>query len=271
MVNIESPLYLAWQRGTQKVLKTQHLIVSGLKNMPLVGSCLLTPNHLNWKDVFFIAGVIPRQIHYVATHELFHIKECQQMILNYAVEKLGTWIRIPMKRISKKLARIIVPRVRQIGTIPIRRKNHDKRFFELAKDKLRNGKLVCIFPEGGVSLSGKLRRFKWGAAKMVYDLLMEGIERIPVIPVGMKGTEKMFFPGRNLFLRVGKPLYIDDFLLDNEKETLSYFSDILREKVNELIEDNDSVKGVTVENDRLILPDGPGLEEFQVSVQRKFL
>jgi len=192
---------------------------------------------LNWKDIFFIASVIPRQIHYAATHKLFHISKCREMIYNYAIETLGAWVKTPMGVISDVLAKIIVPRVKSMGAIPVNRDNPGRKLFlKEAKESLKVGKLLCIFPEGGLSLAGKVRKFKRGVSKVVYELLLEGFHRIPVLPVGIKGTDKFFFPGRKLSLHVGKPLYIEEHLKDNEKDTLDSFTELLQQKVEELVQ-----------------------------------
>lgn len=235
MFNNDTSLYHRWKRRTEAVLRLQRVVVTGLDNIPDTGGALLTPNHLNWKDVFFIGAAIPRQIHYVATNDLFYISDCKRMIHEHAIKSLGSWAKIPMRKISDQLARIIVPRARRLGLIPTGRNNHSKRLFELAKEGLKEGKLLCIFPEGTVSFRGRLLEFKKGAAKMVFDLFKEGIRRIPVLPVGVKGTDKLFFPGRKLSLHIGKPLYIDDHLQTDERETLVQFVKLLRFKVSELI------------------------------------
>ena len=70
---------------------------------------------------------------------------------------------------------------------------------------------------------------------MVYDLSGDGVHRLPIIPMGVTGTEKLFLPGRHLFLHLGEPLYIEDHLKGTEKETLSSFTELLEEKVRELL------------------------------------
>jgi len=63
--------YEVWARRTLGVLRTQRISVSGLNFIPKTGAGILAPNHLNWKDVFFLSALIPRQVHYVGTYELF--------------------------------------------------------------------------------------------------------------------------------------------------------------------------------------------------------
>lgn len=229
-------LYNNWKKRARVFFGTQRITVSGLDHIPTTGGGILASNHLNWKDIFFIATVIPRHLHYVATYELFSISKCREMIYDYAIESLGNWVRAPMRVISDFLAKIIVPRVRSIGAIPVNRDNPNRELFlREAKESLKAGKLICIFPEGGTGLAGKLRRFKKGASRVVYELLAEGLYRIPVLPIGIKGTDKLFFPGRRLSLHIGKPLYIEEHLKDTEKDTLEFFTELLRQKVEELV------------------------------------
>jgi len=230
-------LYDLWQRRSAMPLHFSRVSVSGLNFIPAEGPAILAPNHQNWKDVFFIAGIVKRPIHFAATIELFDYELCRAMLDHYFGQFIkGHFARIPMKWMNRRLARWLVGRVPRLGAIPVRRSIHDKTFFERAKEHLKQGKLLCIFPEGGTARPGNLRRFKLGAAKLLCDLKKENYHRIPVLPVGIGGTFSKPLPGRKLFFHVGNPLYIDDYLLSKmEKHSLRDFSYQLQSRVWELI------------------------------------
>jgi len=150
-------LYWTWKKCLTRILHTQRVHATGLEHIPSRGSGLLACNHLNWKDVLFIATRAPRPIHYVATDQLFDVDMCTDMAYQYAEEKLGPYLAPLTRRWCAALARQIVPAIPKIGTIPTTRRNLDRRLFEGLKRTLREGKLVCIFAEGGTSVPGKVR------------------------------------------------------------------------------------------------------------------
>lgn len=233
-------LYWTWKKCLTRILHTQRVHTTGLQHIPMSGSGLLAANHLNWKDVLFIATRAPRPIHYVATDELFDVDMFIKMFQQYAREKLGPKLASLTRTMSVVLARHIVPGVKKIGTIPTTRSHTDRRLFEGLKQTLREGKLVCIFAEGGTSVPGKLRKFKKGAAKVIYDLYAEGLRDIPVIPTLVMGTEKFFLPGRKLGLHFDTPLYIRDHILDGEKQTVAHFTQLLEDAVRRLLNRSNS-------------------------------
>ncbi len=230
--------YEVWVRRTLGVLRTQRISVSGLNFIPKTGAGVLAPNHLNWKDVFFLSALIPRQIHYVGTYELFDNKKCCEYVTDYILQRFGRGVKIPAKFLGSRLAGIISHRIKAVGAVPVKRGGSTKKMFESVKDSLRNGKLVCLFPEGGTGMVGKLKKFKKGLSKIVYDLWEEGYERIPVFPASIKGTNKFFLPKRHLSLKIGLPLHIEDYLEKSPRETLVRFTEHLWQAVYNLLFDD---------------------------------
>ncbi len=227
--------YEVWKRRSISVLKTQRIAVSGLKLLPQHGPGILAPNHLNWKDVFFLGALIPRQIHFVGTYELFDTERCYEYSVDYMIQKVGHWFRIPAEFLGKNLAPIISHRIRAVGAIPVKRSGLPKHMFESVESGLREKKLVCVFPEGGTGIVGKLKKFKRGLAKIVYDLREEGCGSIPVFPAAIRGTHRFFRPHRTLSLDIGPPLHIEDHIQGSYRETLSQFTDHLWEEVYNLL------------------------------------
>ena len=227
--------YEVWKRRTIGILKTQRVSCSGIQHIPKSGAAVLAPNHLNWKDVFFLAAMVPRQVHYVATYELFDTRRCYEYSVDYIMQKVGHWFKIPANFIGRNLAGIISHRVRAVGAIPVKRGGSTKEMFEAVEDGLKNGQVVCVFPEGGTGVVGTLKKFKKGLAKIVYDLMEQGYGRIPVLPAAIKGTNRCLFPCRLLSLHFGPSLNIEDHLKETPRETLNRFTEQLWEAVYSLL------------------------------------
>ncbi len=210
---------------------------SGLEQIPESGPAMITPNHLNWKDIFVVSSMIARPVSFAATKELFDATLCRKMLDRY----FDQYIRKPILRrmihwFDVRLAQFLVSRVTCSGAFPVKRSAHDRSFFAEAKASLRRHRLVCIFPESGTEVPDRLRSFKLGAAKVVHDLYREGIRRIPVFPAGICGTRRFYCPAMRIKFRVASPLFIDDFMQNSEKQTLNEFTWALRNAVATLID-----------------------------------
>ena len=101
----------------------------GLENLPR-GGFLLLPNHISWVDAIVLQVACPRPIRYVIDQEYY---------------------RKP----------ILHPFLRVLGCIPITsRKSHSA--IRAATEKIAEGEIVCIFPEGRLERTGTLLRLQRG-------------------------------------------------------------------------------------------------------------
>jgi len=150
--------------------------VQGNENIPLTGALILITNHVNLWDPFFLIFSFPRCINFMAKEELF---------------------RSPFSR----------PWLLWTGTIPIRRggKVSDKqKMLKSARDALEKGLILGMFPEGGRSRDGKLRKGKPGSA------VIASKTNVPILPIGIAGTDKIkgiswLWKRPHIFINIGKP------------------------------------------------------------------
>ena len=133
---------------------------NGLANIPKEGAAVLVCNHVSFVDALVIGGAIQRPVRFVMDFRIFKVP-----VLNFVF--------------------------RTAGTIPIASAKEDPVMLEKAYDKidayLKDGELVCIFPEGRITDNGDLYPFKKGVSRI--------IERtpVPVIPMALRGLWGSFF------------------------------------------------------------------------------
>ena len=122
--------------------------IEGLENLPRRGGALLVANHVSWLDGLLLLIVSSRPIRMVA-HGRF------------TTGRLARWLAARM------------------GVIPIwpEKTGSVRAALETAREALRSGELVCVFPEGGITRTGQLGRFKRGMLSMVVGT------DAPIIPV----------------------------------------------------------------------------------------
>lgn len=100
-------------------------------------------------------------------------------------------------------------------TIPMNRKDPESKRKAIASalERLKQGLILIIYPEGERSRDGKLHEFKPGAARLHLE------SGAPILPVAIKGSYELMPPGGKLKIKktvvitVGKPL-------DFEKERI---------------------------------------------------
>jgi 1-acyl-sn-glycerol-3-phosphate acyltransferase len=158
--------------------------VEGLEHIPASGGAIIAPNHISFLDSVVLIGVLPRRITYVGK-----------------AEYLDSW-----------KTRFIFPAV---GMIPIDRTGGRASFAALdtAAGVLESGQLFGIFPEGTRSRDGLLYRGRTGIARLALRT------RMPVIPVGISGTDRIQPPGasvprpfRRCAVRFGEPIAMDRYV-----------------------------------------------------------
>lgn len=155
--------------------------VEGLENVPKKGPAILAANHLSFLDSFFIPLVVKRRkVTYLAKADYFKSWKT-------------SWF------------------FKGCGQISCERGGGDKsqQSLEIALDVLKERKLLGIYPEGTRSPDGYLYRGRTGVARLA---LASGV---PVIPVGLIGTEKVMpksakmprlFGRVEVVVRIGKPI-----------------------------------------------------------------
>ncbi|HZM81560.1 MAG TPA: lysophospholipid acyltransferase family protein [Candidatus Limnocylindrales bacterium] len=135
--------------------------VEGLEHVPATGGAIFCGNHISVADEFFLGAVIERPIAFWAKEEYFEKTGITGLLYKGLMNGLGA---IPVHRAGGRAALSA---------------------FDAAIPHLKNGGLVCVYPEGTRSPDGRLYRGRTGAARLA---LAAGV---PIVPVGTIGTDKV--------------------------------------------------------------------------------
>ena len=142
--------------------------VRGLENVPRTGGVILASNHLSFVDSVVIPSVVPRKVVFLAKSDYF----------------TGTGVKGTLQRAW----------FQGLGMLPVDREDTKSALetLDVALDVLRGGDAFGIYPEGTRSRDGRLYRGRTGAAHLA---LTAGV---PIVPVGLRGTERIQPIGSNL-------------------------------------------------------------------------
>jgi 1-acyl-sn-glycerol-3-phosphate acyltransferase len=162
--------------------------VEGREHVPGHGPAVLAANHQSFCDSFFLPLVLRRRVTYVAKAEYF-----------------DSWRTAWFFRAS--------------GQIPMQRGGGDasQRALNTAMEVLDGGDLLAIYPEGTRAPDLRLHRGHTGVAR-----LSLGCD-VPVIPVGIVGTEevqpigrRLMHPFRTVTIRFGPPMRLESDTAGND-------------------------------------------------------
>jgi 1-acyl-sn-glycerol-3-phosphate acyltransferase len=167
------------------------LEVRGHEHIPETGAAVIVCNHVSFVDFMILAGSVRRPVRFVMDHRIAQTPGVSGLF-------------------------------RQVKAIPIAPAREDgalmERAFERMAEELRNGELVCIFPEGKITKTGELNEFKSGIERIVRET------PVPVVPMALHGLWGSMFSRKGgpalhklprrfrarLVLQVGGPVAADD-------------------------------------------------------------
>jgi 1-acyl-sn-glycerol-3-phosphate acyltransferase len=132
----------------------------GLNNIPQEGGCVIVCNHVSFVDAVVIAALVRRPIRFVMDHRIFATP-----VMSFIF--------------------------RTMRAIPIASAREDAGMMERAFDEsakaVKSGEILCIFPEGKITDTGELNRFRPGLQRILEQA------PVPVIPMALRGLWGSFF------------------------------------------------------------------------------
>ena len=176
----------------------------GREHVPKSGGVILASNHLSYIDHYVTGAVLDRQVFFISKAQHFDV---------------------PVQRWLFK----------QWGVIPLKRGEGDNEAMARSLQILQEGKLFGIYPEGTRSTDGKLHRGRTGVARLALQA------RVPVIPVGMIGTDKILPKGKNVpklkkvSVHIGAPMHFEQFYgMENDRKVTREITDRIMHAIRDL-------------------------------------
>ena len=155
-------------KTTEKVFFNTYMRIAayGMENVPTSGSFVMASNHSSHLDTAAIRAVLGRRA------RDFHVMGAKDYFFD---TRLKSWFFSTV-----------------FSALPFEREEHTMEGLGLCRRVLENGKALLIFPEGGRTVTGKLRSFKPGIGILAVEL------DVPVLPVFVGGTFEALPKGRHV-------------------------------------------------------------------------
>jgi 1-acyl-sn-glycerol-3-phosphate acyltransferase len=132
----------------------------GRDQIPRTGAAVIVANHVSFIDWFIVTAACRRPVRFVMDHRIF---------------------KMPVIGLLFRLAK----------AIPIAPAKEDdalkEKAFERISAELKDGCLVCIFPEGKITYDGTLDKFRPGIERILRA------DPVPVVPIALAGLWGSFF------------------------------------------------------------------------------
>ena len=146
--------------------------VYGTENIPTNEQYILCPNHQSLYDSLWVWAAIGSK-------------------------------QVDLQKISCLAAEVFISmrdELTMLGGIPVERNGNTVPAMKRAQSCINDGYIMLIFPEGTRTRSGKIQKFKNGAAKLAIDA------NVPIIPVRIDGAWDIFPPQRKRpkIFRIGR-------------------------------------------------------------------
>lgn len=174
---------------------------------PAAGAFVLAANHASYLDPIVLGAAVRRRVSFLMTDVVYR---------RPSVRWFCRWNR----------------------AIPLSTRGGNRDAMRAARDVLQQGRVVGIFPEGGLSRDGLLMLGSPGAVSLV---LTEGV---PIVPVGIVGAREALPPGRvwprprRVTVRFGAPIGpadIDALGAGDRRERLERATGLIMDRIAALV------------------------------------
>jgi hypothetical protein len=248
----------AYVRNARPLVKIftgmDHIVYQGLENLVVEGPNIISANH---PDVGKgIGGIIKllleeagRKGDIISRKELFSKEEFKQLIATYANKNIARrMLRLVLTPLEIFMENYLPPAMKSSGMIPIEISNCNsvqstkynlRVISDIIEPKLLDGRAIVLFQYNFNKTSSPYHHyllcFHQTPARIAMHAYIHSGMLVPITTISIHGA-KGILPLKKTIINVGEPLYITDFL--EEQNPLRALTDALEKRTAELLEES---------------------------------
>jgi 1-acyl-sn-glycerol-3-phosphate acyltransferase len=145
---------------------------TGVEFVPRNGGVIIASNHTAYIDPPLLGIASPREVYFLAKKELFR-------------NRLFGWL------------------IAKLNAFPISRGEYDRRGLKRSVELLKEGKALVLFPEGGRSQNGELKKPRPGIGKIALEAA------VPIVPAYISNSGNLIqsiLKGKSIGVSFGNPV-----------------------------------------------------------------
>lgn len=223
------------------------VVARGAGNIPERGPVILVSNHCGaMKDPAALFRIVSRPVFFNANRMLFDRDELDFLVrkhLRRHFKEFGLAFDRMIGPLKRPFVRFVSTNIGRVGTIPADMYDKSNRSaVDLFGKYLRAGRAV-------VSMQGRgrvhpddpnpfVRRFGRGVPYVAFRLKTEDGLDVPVVPLSIFGSQRMWgIPGK-IRVNVGPPLFVRDYLGGDSEAAVERFRAALEAAVDKLLRES---------------------------------
>jgi 1-acyl-sn-glycerol-3-phosphate acyltransferase len=179
--------------------------VVGMEKIPADRPVILVSNHQNaMLDPLVLCVESKRQLHWLTRADVFKKPAVNKLLRNFNM--------LPVYRERDRVDDLSA---------------YNKVTFEVCNERLAEGAIICMFPEGSHRGKKQLVPLKKGVARLALNALSSEMHHVSIVPVGLE-YEDFYNYRKDLLIVVGEPIDLTPFVSFEESERAKVQTEIIR-------------------------------------------
>lgn len=218
------------------------IMVKGKENFVKSGPNIIVGNHIGtFKDIATLYKIIPRPIFFTANKMIFDKDEFNFLIkkhLRRHLKNFAPFFHFLINPVKTYIVNYVSTNIQKVGTIPVGMYQKKVQAIEICQEYLKKGRaIIALQGRGRVmkhSLHPYVSTFKRGTSIIAYNMFKEQQIKVPVTPIAFFGTHVPLLVPAKIWINVGEPMYVTDYMAAEFRESINTFREALERKVKDL-------------------------------------
>jgi len=219
--------------------------IIGKENFVQEGPNIIVGNHIgSFKDVAIMFKIIPRQIIFTANNKIFDKDELHSLLRHHLkkhLKRFGLFLDLLVRPFTSPIFNFISTNIGKVGTVPVDLKGTKRNAINLCEQRVDEGRALILLQGRGRIISSDpnpyVHEFRRGASIICYNLFKKKKISVPVTPLIIFKSHWPFMVPCTIRVKVGAPMFIQDYWDNNFNHTISNFSTALENRTKTLLQE----------------------------------